>query len=216
MKIAIIQASTQVEKNHILFETTQKIANPLGHEVINFGVFEEEKEVYSYTEIAFLISLLLSSEAIDFVITGCSSGQGMMLACNSLPAVLCGFVQNPQDAFLFGRINDGNAISFPLGLSYGWLGDLNLQYSLEKLFDGEFGVGYPSDVAERKRFETSRVKRLNSLVKKDMNQVLREIDDTFLTKVLTKKDVIAYILNCSKNKDIKELLQANLIKGEIK
>ena len=50
--------------------------------------------------------------------TGCSSGQGMMLACNSLPGVLCGFVQTPQDAFLFGRINGGNAVSLPLAASF--------------------------------------------------------------------------------------------------
>ena len=50
-----------------------------------------------------MISMLLSSKSIDFVVTGCSSGQGMMIACNSLPDVICGYVENPQDAFLFGR-----------------------------------------------------------------------------------------------------------------
>lgn len=43
----------------------------------------------------------------------------MMLACNSLPNVICGYVENPQDAFLFGRINNGNAVSIPLGLNFG-------------------------------------------------------------------------------------------------
>lgn len=71
------------------------------------------------------------------------------MACNVLPNVLCGFIQNPQDAFLFGRINDGNAVSLSLGLGYGWLGELNLQYTLEKLFDGEFGIGYPPESADR-------------------------------------------------------------------
>lgn len=32
------------------------------------------------------------------MVTGCSSGQGMMLACNSLPGVLCGYVGSPSDA----------------------------------------------------------------------------------------------------------------------
>ncbi|WEM63367.1 RpiB/LacA/LacB family sugar-phosphate isomerase [Streptococcus parauberis] len=158
MKIGIIQASTQIDKNDLIFNMTKQITSKYGYEVINFGVFENEEEVYSYTEIALLTSLLLSSKSVDFVITGCSSGQGMNMACNSLPNVLCGFIQNPQDAFLFGRINDGNAISLPLGLGFGWLGELNLEYSLEKLFDGEFGIGYPEEVAERKIKETQIVK----------------------------------------------------------
>lgn len=119
MKIAIIQGSTQIDKNETLVRITKKVVEPLGHEVVNFGAFEEE-ENYSYTEVALMISFLLSSQAVDFVITGCSSGQGMALACNALPNVICGFVQNPQDAFLFGRINDGNAVSFFFGIRI-WL-----------------------------------------------------------------------------------------------
>mgnify|MGYP000987727413 CR=1 FL=1 len=116
--------------------------------MLNFGIFEEENEQYSYVEIAILISFLIESGAVDFVVTGCSSGQGMMLACNSLPGLLCGYIETPQDAFLFGRINGGNVASLPLGLNFGWQGELNLQYTLDKLFDGEFGMGYPENEAE--------------------------------------------------------------------
>lgn len=166
---------------------------PLGHEVVNFGVFPDE-ESYSYTEVALLISLLLSSKSVDFVITGCSSGQGMALACNTLPNVLCGLVQTPQDAFLFGRINDGNAVSFPLGLGYGWLGELNIEYCLEKLFEGDFGVDYPADMAECKVKETNRVKVFNSLSKKKIEELLGCLEDDILTKILSKKDVVTYLL----------------------
>lgn len=203
MKIAVIQGSTQIDKNETLVRITQKVVEPLGHEVVNFGVFEEE--TYSYTEVALMISLLLSSQAVDFVITGCSSGQGMALACNVLPNVLCGFIQNPQDAFLFGRINDGNAVSFSLGLGYGWLGDLNLEYSIEKLFDGEFGIGYPAEVAERKIKETKRVKLFNKVSKKSMVELLTALDKPFLTKVLSKKDLIDYIFE---NGQVQALNQA--------
>lgn len=203
MKIAVIQGSTQIDKNETLVRITQKVVEPLGHEVVNFGVFEEE--TYSYTEVALMISLLLSSQAVDFVITGCSSGQGMALACNVLPNVLCGFIQNSQDAFLFGRINDGNAVSFSLGLGYGWLGDLNLEYSIEKLFDGEFGIGYPAEVAERKIKETKRVKLFNKVSKKSMVELLTALDKPFLTKVLSKKDLIDYIFE---NGQVQALNQA--------
>jgi len=103
------------------------------YEVINFGVYPWEINSYSYTEIAALTALLINSKVVDFVITGCSSGQGMNLACNTLPGLLSGFIQNPQDAYLFGRINDGNVASLSLGLGFGWLGELNLEYTLEKL-----------------------------------------------------------------------------------
>lgn len=194
MKIAVIQASTQADKNKVLTEIVKKVASPLGHEIVNFGVFEDEAN-YSYTEIALLISILLSSKSVDFIITGCSSGQGMALACNTLPGVLCGFVQNPQDAFLFGRINDGNAISFPLGLGYGWLGELNLEYSLEKLFAGEFGIGYPAQDADRKVRETDQVKAFNKLVKRNISWLLKQLERPIVEKLIAKTDVLDYIMN---------------------
>ena len=111
MKIAVIQASSQKDKNTLLFRCVQSAVAGKGWEAVNFGVFAEEEDSYSYIETALNISMLLESCAVDFAVTGCSSGQGMMLACNSLPGILCGYVENPSDAYLFGRINDGNAIS---------------------------------------------------------------------------------------------------------
>lgn len=77
MKIGVIQASSQKEKNSIIFESVTKTAKTLGHEVVNFGVFDDSLQQFSYIEIAICVSLLLSSRAVDFIVTGCSSGQGM-------------------------------------------------------------------------------------------------------------------------------------------
>lgn len=74
MKIAVIQASSQISKNDILFYYTKKYAKD--SEVINFGCFSNEKEQYSYIEIALLIGMLIDRKIVDFVVTGCSSGQG--------------------------------------------------------------------------------------------------------------------------------------------
>lgn len=82
--------------------------------MLNFGVFLYENEVFSCVEIALCISFLLESDSVDFVVTGCSSGQGMMLACNSLPGVICGYCKDASDAYLFGRINDGNAMKLSI------------------------------------------------------------------------------------------------------
>ena len=63
MKIGVIQASSQKEKNVILYDAVCKAAKT--SEVINFGCFIEEREEYSYIDIALEIGLLISSGAID-------------------------------------------------------------------------------------------------------------------------------------------------------
>lgn len=202
MKIGVIQASSQKEKNSIIFESVTKAVESLGHDVINFGVFDESSQKFSYIEIAICVSFLLSSKAVDFVVTGCSSGQGMMLACNSLPSVLCGYTPTPQDAFLFGRINNGNAVSLPLGLNWGWLGEINIQCTLSKLFDGPFGTGYPVHEADRKTRDTKLLKQINETVKQDWGDIIDKIDQELLKKALSNRIVYDYIM---KNSDIEEL-----------
>ena len=131
MKIAVIQATSQINKNGLLFDAVKKYAKE--SEVINFGCTGSDRDSYSYIEISVLIGLLLASKAVDFVVTGCSSGQGMMLACNNMPGVLCGYAPAPKDAFLFAQINNGNAISLPLGEEYTWSGEDNLDKTIESL-----------------------------------------------------------------------------------
>lgn len=206
MKIGVIQATSQKDKNQLLYESVVKATETYGHEVINFGCFKDETENYSYIEIALEASLLLSSSAVDFIVTGCSSGQGMMLACNSLPSILCGYVENPQDAFLFGRINDGNAVSFPLGLNFGWSGEINLQCTLEKLFEGPFGAGYPKEDAMRKKKDTIMLKNINSLTKRSMPEVFHQLDSELLKKALQRRNVVDYILNYGTKTEVVELL----------
>lgn len=192
MKIGVIQATTRVEMNSTLVQAVQH-AVAGQHEVINLGVFPDERESYSYVEVAVMVSLLIESQALDFVVTGCSSGQGMMLACNSLPGLYCGLVQPPQDAFLFGRINNGNVVSLPLGLQVGWCGELNLEYTLEKLFDGEFGVGYPQVDAARKREEATLLNNLNQLTKRTFLEIIDEIDESLLRKVVNRRVFYHYL-----------------------
>ena len=176
MKIGVIQATSQAKKNKLLYHCTANSVEKHGYEVINFGCYEDESCSFSYIEIAVMISMLLSSKSIDFVVTGCSSGQGMMIACNSLPDVICGYVENPQDAFLFGRINDGNSVSVPLGLNFGWAGEINLQCTLEKLFEDEFGIGYPPEDADRKKQDTLLLKKINALTKRNAINVFEQLD----------------------------------------
>lgn len=208
MKIGIIQASSQKEKNDVLFKSVTDAVEALGHEVINFGVFADSLQKFSYIEIAVCISLLLSSNAVDFIVTGCSSGQGMMLACNSLPDVLCGYTPTPQDAFLFGRINNGNAVSLPLGLNYGWLGEINLQCTLNKLFDGTFGEGYPACEADRKRRDSLLLKQINKMSKKSWNDIVAKTDRELLKKALGNSIVYDYIMDNSNDEELKNIMRS--------
>lgn len=207
MKIGIIQATSQKDKNKLLYNCTANAVRRYGHDVVNFGCFPEEPVSFSYIEIAAAVSLLLASNAVDFIVTGCSSGQGMMLACNSLPHVICGYAANPQDAFLFGRINDGNAVSLPLGLNFGWAGEINLQCTIEMLFADAFGIGYPPQDAERKKQDTLLLKKINALTKRNAIDVFQQLDKTFIQKVLQKKNVVEYLLEYGREKDILEFIR---------
>lgn len=74
MKIGVIQASSQTDKNGILYDAAKQYAKE--HEIVNFGCFCGDDKKYSYIEISIEIGLLLVSKAVDFIVTGCSSGQG--------------------------------------------------------------------------------------------------------------------------------------------
>ena len=191
MRIGVIVPSTQSAKNKFLVNAVREAQSEA--EVFNLGCFSNEDEQYSYVEIELTIALLLHKKVVDFVVTGCSSGQGMMLACNAMPGVLCGYIPTPQDAYLFGRINAGNAVSLPLGLGFGWAGELNLRYTLKALFDGPFGTGYPAEHAERKIRDTLLLKQLKAKSQKDMAEFLAAVDKELLAKVYGNKNVQAML-----------------------
>ena len=193
MKIGVIQASSQSEKNDFIYNTVIKYA-PEGSEVINFGCRTVESNEYSYIEISILVGLLLASESVDFVVTGCSSGQGMMLACNSMPGVLCGYAPSPKDAYLFAQINDGNAISLPLGEDYTWTGSDNFEETISALFSEPFGQGYPKSEAARKQKDTKILKKIRKTSQIEMNDLLSNLDPVLIGNVLKKQEVIQYIL----------------------
>lgn len=199
MRIGIIQASSQAAKNRLLYDTVKKYA--YGDEIINFGCTEKEPERYSYVEISVLAGMLLTSEAVHFIVTGCSSGQGMMLACNSFPGVLCGYAPTPMDAYLFAQINNGNAVSLPLGEEYTWSGTENFENTIEKLFSEPFGQGYPKSEAGRKAEDTRMLKRIRSRSQHSATELLDALDRSFVEHIMHKQDVLHYILQHGK-KDV--------------
>ncbi|QSE77071.1 RpiB/LacA/LacB family sugar-phosphate isomerase [Lactococcus taiwanensis] len=207
MKIAVIQASTQIGRNEVLFEETKRATAHLNAEVLNFGVSENE-EKFSYVQIALCVGLLLNSGAVDFVVTGCSSGNGMNIAANALPNVISGYLPTPTDAYLFGRINQGNCASLPLGLNFGWAGEVNLRFTLEKLFEEPMNVGYPKESAERKQADALKLKEIKELAQTDMISVLTGLSLEFIQPILEKSDLLDYIFKYGTNPELIALLKA--------
>lgn len=122
MKIALINENSQAAKNEMICDTLKSVVEPMGHTVFNYGMYSAEDEhPLTYVQNGILAAVLLNSGAADFVITGCGTGEGAMLACNSFPQVLCGHVESPLDAYLFSQVNDGNCIALPFAeLRLGW------------------------------------------------------------------------------------------------
>ena len=205
MRIGVIQASSQATKNQIIYDAVLKYA-PKKAEVINFGCTMEENEKYSYIEISILVGILLASRTVDFVVTGCSSGQGMMLACNSMPDVICGYAPTPKDAYLFAQINNGNAISLPLGEVYTWSGIENLEKTIKALFSEPFGQGYPKSEAERKIRDAEQLKEIRSIGQVQFKEFVNIVDISLLESIKRKQDVIQYVKKYGE-KEIADLLR---------
>ena len=206
MKIGVIQASSQASKNSLIYNTVRKYAPEA--EVINFGCTEDEQERYSYIEISLLAGMLLASGAVDFIVTGCSSGQGMMLACNSFPGVLCGYAPTPADAYLFAQINNGNAVSLPLGEEYSWTGPENFEATIARLFSEPFGQGWPKGEAARKLRDTELLKSIRRSSQVSAVELLNSLDKSVLKSILRKKNVIEYIKTHG-NEEIKQFIIHN-------
>ena len=99
-----------------------------------------------------------------------------MLALNSFPGVICGHVASPLDAYTFAQINDGNAVSIPFALGFGWGGDLNLEYIFEKLFSEPFGGGYPRERAVPEQRNKKILDGVREQAFKPLPEILKNLD----------------------------------------
>ena len=203
MRIALINENSQAAKNDLIYSNLKKVAESKGHTVDNYGMYSaDDKAQLTYVQNGILAAILLNSGACDFVVTGCGTGEGAMLALNSFPNVLCGHVVDPSDAYMFMQINDGNAIALPFAKGFGWGAELNLTYIFEKLFEGEPGGGYPK---ERVVPEQRNKKILDEVRKVTLNQdlisVLKNLDqDLVKGAVAGEKFQELFFANCKDEK----------------
>ncbi len=181
MRIGLILENSQAAKNPVVYEELKRAADAHGHEVVNFGMYSaDDARRLTYVMNGLLASLVLNCKVVDFVVTGCGTGEGACLACNAFPGVQCGHVTNPVDAYLFTQVNGGNAIALPYAQNYGWGGELNLRYTFEKLFVAPFGGGYPVERREAEQANAKILTQVKTVTHRPLIEVLKGLDRDFV------------------------------------
>ena len=213
MKIALINENSQAAKNELVESVLKKVVEPMGHEVVNYGMYSADDEnQLTYVQNGILAAILLNSGAADYVVTGCGTGEGAMLACNSFPGVLCGHIVDPSDAYMFAQINDGNAIALPFAKGFGWGAELNLQYIFEKLFEGESGQGYPKERVIPEQRNKKILDEVKKITHNDLVTILKNLDRDLVKGAISGKHFQEYFFASYKDEKIaacvKELLEA--------
>jgi len=204
MKIALINENSQAVKNEIIYNSLKKVCDKKGFEVFNYGMYgTEDENSITYVQIGLLASILLNTKAVDFVVTGCGTGQGASLACNSFPGVYCGLIVDPTDAYLFSQINAGNAIALPFAKGFGWGAEVTLDYIFEKLFSCEFGGGYPRDRVIPEQRNKKILESVKIITTKDLMEILPNLDQEFVISTLS-------------NDNFKKLFEENAEESELK
>lgn len=209
MNIALMMENSQAAKNALVLEQLQAVASVNHDAVFNVGMSDEQDHHLTYIHLGIMASILLNAKAVDFVVTGCGTGQGALMSLNIHPGVVCGYCIDPADAFLFAQINNGNALSLPFAKGFGWGAELNVRYIFEKAFTGRKGEGYPVDRKEpqvRNAGILNQVKK--AVIKDNYLDTLKAIDPELVKTAVSgarfqqclfeqgkDRDIIAYVKN---------------------
>lgn len=199
MKIALMMENSQATKNAAVLKELHTVVDDLGHAVYNVGMCDENDHPITYVHLGIMASLLINSKAVDFVVTGCGTGQGAMMSLNVHPGVVCGYCLDPADAFLFNQINNGNALALAFAKGYGWGAELNVRYMFEKAFTtGERGLGYPLERAEPQQRNAGLLNGVKAaLAKSDYLDGMKAIDqDLVKTAVTGERFQQCFFENC--------------------
>lgn len=208
MKIALINEFSQAPKNELILGILKDVAEPLGHTVVNAGMsqtdvssgnpadYPTDNPCITYVMTGIQASLLLNSGAVDFVVTGCGTGQGALLSCNMFPGVVCGYCVEPADAYLFLQINAGNCLSIPYAKGFGWGADVNLRNIFTSAFSAPIGQGYPPERREQQNRNAGVLDCVKSAVAKDLASAIRAIDPAIVSQAVTPNFLAVFCAGC--------------------
>ena len=204
MRIALINENSQAAKNGVIYEALKKVADEKGFEVDNYGMYTADDDAQlTYVQNGILAAALLNTGAADFVVTGCGTGEGAMLALNSFPGVICGHVEDPLDAYTFAQINNGNAMAIPFALKNGWGQELQLKYIFEQMWLEEPGSGYPKERVVPEQANKKILDAVREAAYRPLVDIYKDLDP-------------ALVKGAFAGKHFKELFEANAKDGDIK
>lgn len=197
MKIALMNEFSQAAKNAVVLQQLKEVAAEQNHSVYNVGMSDDNDHYLTYIHLGIMASLLLNSKAVDFVVSGCGTGQGALMSLNAHPGVTCGYCIEPSDAFLFAQINNGNALALPFAKGFGWGAELNIRYIFEKAFGGVRGQGYPAERKESQVRNAGILSSIKSATAKDYLDGLKAIDPELVkTAVSGERFQACFFENC--------------------
>lgn len=209
MKIALMNEFSQASKNEIVLKELKDVVEPMGYEVYNTGMIKDGDEPYlTYLHLGIQAALLLNSKAVDFVVTGCGTGQGALMSLNAYPGVVCGYCIEPIDAYLFLQINNGNALSIPFAKGFGWGAELNVRTIFEKAFGSPKGQGYPNEPG-RKESQNRNAALLNKVkeaVAKDLLSGLKALDQEMVKQACSPRFLECFYERC-KDKGLEKFVR---------
>ncbi|WP_158972287.1 RpiB/LacA/LacB family sugar-phosphate isomerase [Paraglaciecola sp. L3A3] len=203
MKVALMMENSQAAKNPIILNELETVAGPLDHQVFNVGMNSENDHHLTYIHLGIMAGILINAKAIDFVIAGCGTGQGAMMALNVHQGVFCGYCIDPSDAFLFNQVNNGNALALAFAKGFGWGAELNARYIFEKALTGERGEGYP---VERREPQVKNANILSevkaSVMKGNFLESLKGIDQELVKTAVSGERFQACLFEHGQDQDI--------------
>lgn len=183
MKIALINDNSQSSKNALIYKALKNVCDKYNYEVINIGMKDENDKPITYVEEGLIAAILLNSGAADFVVTGCGTGEGAMLALNSFPNVYCGLITDPTSAYLFSQINGGNAVSLAYAYNFGWGSEITLENIFNELFREPIGGGYPKERAESERNNREILKKVKNVTTRPLLDSLKDINKELIEHI---------------------------------
>ena len=154
--------------------------------MLNFGILRRRTR-YSYVEIGDLDQFLNRKWSSRFCCNRLFFRSGMTLACISLPGLfVCGYIETPQDAPPW--TNPMEEMLLPaIRVEFGWQGELNLQYTLDKLFDGEFGLAI-LNMKQKEKSGSKCLKEFEPFNETKLGKLVEQLPTDNFTKIVAKKD----------------------------
>ncbi len=208
MRIALINENSQAGKNALIEATLRKVVEPMGHTVDNYGMYTADDACQiTYVKAGLLAGILLNSGAADYVVTGCGTGEGAMLACNAFPGVLCGHLVDPSDGYMFAQINDGNCVALPFAKDFGWGAELKLEMIFRQLFGFGHGNGYPAERVVPEQRNKKILDAVKAVTHRPMMDILHDIDQTFLKETISGEHFAQLFYPSCKDEQIAEYLK---------